>query len=187
MLEFEKIDVNIWLTGIEFVLVERVGVMLFEGSNGFDDDKEAFEETIDVLFVVIVIDVAASFVFKATPFSFEIVWYFFKWSWTSFGIVLILDKLLFELLWWFPTNVESLARSGIDEIKLSWLLNVTVVDIDACVVETEFKSDESETDLISLDGVDVREPLAEVFCLTEFVGVVESVWFVCGDFVLIKK
>ena len=62
------------------------------------------------------------------------------------------------------------------------MLKVAEVDIDDCDVETEFKSDESDTDLTILDGVEVSEPLAVVFCFAEFVGVVEVVELFDGDF-----
>ncbi len=64
------------------------------------------------------------------------------------------------------------------------MLKVAEVDIDDFDVKTEFKFDESDTDLTILDGVEVREPLAVVFCF-EFVGVVEVVELFDGDFDLL--
>ena len=191
-LELENIEANIWLAGIEFVLlIDNVGVMLLGGNIEFDvDDNDVVSwEIVGVLEMEVVpLLLLISCVFKSMLFvalnffeRLETLWFSVL---ASFVLVLMFDKFVFELLWWwwFPTTVESLARSGIDEIKLSWLLKVAEVDIDDCDVETEFKSDESDTDLTILDGVEVREPLAVVFCFAEFVGVVEVVELFDGDF-----
>ena len=75
-----------------------------------------------------------------------------------------------------------MARSGIDDIKLSWLnswLVLSWLDLFIVVVEIVLKLDDSDTDLTILDGVLVNDPLLGLFLL-ELVELLVA-WFVPVD------